>query len=166
MDKSDVPPRDDKRGEARKSGGEVRGSPSSFRSSGESLTPTVASGMTTSRLNSSCPMAALLAALLAACDRGVRALRLNHAAGTASSHRPDPDGGTSGGDVGRSRNCSWHRLVRDRGAAATTMTAAADGGADDDNRVWWPRCRRRHTRGRCARRGWTAEKGRWNWEWW
>ncbi|EAZ12162.1 hypothetical protein OsJ_02045 [Oryza sativa Japonica Group] len=111
-------------------------------------------------------MAALLAALLAACDRGVRALRLNHAAGTASSHRPDPDGGTSGGDVGRSRNCSWHRLVRDRGAAATTMTAAADGGADDDNRVWWPRCRRRHTRGRCARRGWTAEKGRWNWEWW
>uniref|UniRef100_A0A0D3EPN4 Uncharacterized protein n=1 Tax=Oryza barthii TaxID=65489 RepID=A0A0D3EPN4_9ORYZ len=118
--------------------------------------------MTMSRLNSSCPMAALLAA----CDRGVRALRLNHAAGTALSHRPDPDGDTSGGDVGRSHNCSWHRLVRDRGAAATTMTAAADGGANDDNRVWWPRRRRRHTRGRCARRGWTAKKGRWNWEWW
>ncbi|EAZ12163.1 hypothetical protein OsJ_02046 [Oryza sativa Japonica Group] len=95
----------------------------------------------TSRLDSSCPMTVLLAA----CNCGVHALRLNHAAGTASSHRPDPDGGTSGGDDGRSRSRSWHRLVRGRGAAATTMTAAADGGADNDSRGWWPRRRRRHT---------------------
>ncbi|BAS97133.1 Os06g0263801, partial [Oryza sativa Japonica Group] len=83
-------------------------SPSSFRSSGESPPlPAAASGTTTSRLDSSCPKAA---ALLAACDRGVRALRLNHAAGTASSRRPDPDGGTSGGgDDGRSRSRSWRR---------------------------------------------------------
>lgn len=143
MDESAVPRRDDKRGEARKSGGEVRGSPSSFRSSDESPTPVVASGMTMSHLNSSCP----IAALLATCDRGVCALRLNHAAGTASSHRPDLIGGTSSGDDGRSRSCSWHRVVRDRGAVATMMTATADGGADNDNCGWWPRRHCRHARG-------------------